>query len=54
VFLGATAGLWTVAALAVTLGAKSLDVIPMAWVRRISAAILLGFGVYSAIAAFSG
>lgn len=54
VFLGATLGLWAVAGLAVTAGAKSLAVIPMAWVRRISAAILLGFGVYSTIAAITG
>jgi Ca2+/H+ antiporter, TMEM165/GDT1 family len=54
VFLGATLGLWAVAGLAVTAGAKSLAVIPMAWVRRIGAAILLGFGVYSAIAAVTG
>lgn len=54
VFLGATLGLWVVAGLAVTAGAKSLAVIPMAWVRRISAAILLGFGAYSTIAAITG
>jgi Ca2+/H+ antiporter, TMEM165/GDT1 family len=54
VFAGATLGLWAVAALAVSVGAKSLNVIPMAWVRRISAAILLGFGIYSAVAAITG
>jgi putative Ca2+/H+ antiporter (TMEM165/GDT1 family) len=54
VFLGATLGLWAVAGLAVTAGAKSLAVIPMAWVRRISAAVLLGFAVYSTIAAIAG
>jgi len=54
VFIGATLGLWAVAALAVSLGAKSLTVIPMAWVRRISAVILLAFGAYSAIAAIAG
>jgi putative Ca2+/H+ antiporter (TMEM165/GDT1 family) len=43
-----------VAALAVSVGAKSLAVIPMAWVRRISAAILLGFAIYSAITAITG
>jgi putative Ca2+/H+ antiporter (TMEM165/GDT1 family) len=54
VFLGATLGLWAAAALAVAVGAKSLNIIPMAWVRRISAAILFGFGIYSAIAAITG
>lgn len=54
VFLGATLGLWAVAALAVSVGAKSLAVIPMTWVRRIGATILLGFGVYSAVTAITG
>jgi Ca2+/H+ antiporter, TMEM165/GDT1 family len=51
VFAGATLGLWAVAAVAVTVGAKSLRVISMAWVQRITATILLGFGIYTAIAA---
>jgi Ca2+/H+ antiporter, TMEM165/GDT1 family len=54
VFAGATLGLWAVGALAVTVGAKSLDLIPMAWVRRITAAILLTLGVFAAVAAFAG
>jgi putative Ca2+/H+ antiporter (TMEM165/GDT1 family) len=52
VFIGATLGLWAVSAFAVSLGAKSLDVIPMAWVRRITGAILLGLGIYNAVAAW--
>jgi Ca2+/H+ antiporter, TMEM165/GDT1 family len=51
VFLGATLGLWAVAAVAVSVGAKSLSVIPIPWVQRITAAILLGLGVYSAVSA---
>jgi Ca2+/H+ antiporter, TMEM165/GDT1 family len=54
VFAGATLGLWAAAALAVSIGAKSLDLIPMAWVRRITAAIMLGLGVYTALAAITG
>jgi putative Ca2+/H+ antiporter (TMEM165/GDT1 family) len=54
VFAGATLGLWAVAALAITVGAKSLSVIPMTWVRRITATILLGFGIYSAVTAITG
>lgn len=54
VFVGATLGLWTVAALAVTVGAKSLNFIPMAWVQRITAAILLALGLYTAFAALTG
>jgi putative Ca2+/H+ antiporter (TMEM165/GDT1 family) len=51
VFAGATLGLWAVAALAVSVGATSLKLIPMAWVRRITAAIMLGLAVYNAVAA---
>jgi putative Ca2+/H+ antiporter (TMEM165/GDT1 family) len=51
VFIGATLGLWAVAATAVSVGAKSLSLIPMAWVSRIAGAILLALGIYSAIAA---
>jgi putative Ca2+/H+ antiporter (TMEM165/GDT1 family) len=52
VFIGATLGLWAVAAVAVSIGAKSLSLIPMAWVSRIAGTILLALGIYSAVAAF--
>ena len=51
VFTGATLGLWAVAAIAVSIGAKSLSVIPMGWVNRIAGTILLVLGIFSAIAA---
>ena len=54
VFAGATLGLWAVAAVAVTVGGKTLDLIPMAWVQRITATILLAFGVITLIAAING
>ncbi len=54
VFVGATLGLWAVAATAVSIGAKSLNLIPMAWVSRITGTILLALGIYSAIAAARG
>jgi putative Ca2+/H+ antiporter (TMEM165/GDT1 family) len=54
VFVGAVLGLWLIAALAVNLGAKSLDLIPMAWVRRITATILLALGIYTAVTALAG
>jgi Ca2+/H+ antiporter, TMEM165/GDT1 family len=54
VFVGATLGLWAVAAVAVSVGAKSLSVIPMAWVQRITATILLGLGIFSAVGALTG
>lgn len=54
VFAGAVLGLWLVAALAINLGAKSLELIPMAWVRRITATILLALGIYTAVIAVTG
>jgi Ca2+/H+ antiporter, TMEM165/GDT1 family len=48
VFTGATLGLWAVAAVAVSVGASSLKLIPMAWIRRVTATIMLGLGVYTA------
>jgi Ca2+/H+ antiporter, TMEM165/GDT1 family len=54
VFAGATLGLWAVAALAVSVGAKSLELIPMTWVSRITATILLGLGLYTAVLAIRG
>jgi Ca2+/H+ antiporter, TMEM165/GDT1 family len=54
VFAGATLGLWAVAAVAVSVGAKTLDVIPMAWVQRITATILLAFGAITIVAAING
>ncbi len=54
VFTGATLGLWAAAGVAVVVGAKSLSIIPMAWVSRIAGTILLALGIYSAIAAIRG
>jgi Ca2+/H+ antiporter, TMEM165/GDT1 family len=54
VFVGATLGLWAVAAIVINLGAKSLNLIPMAWVRRITAVILLALSGYTAFAALTG
>jgi hypothetical protein len=39
---------------AVSVGAKSLELIPMAWVSRITATILLGLGIYTAVVAIRG
>jgi Ca2+/H+ antiporter, TMEM165/GDT1 family len=54
VFAGATAGLWAVAAIAVSIGAKSLSLIPMAWINRITGLILLALGSYAAFSAVTG
>lgn len=51
VFAGATLGLWAAAALAVNVGAKSLNVLPLALVSRITGTILLALGIYTAVAA---
>jgi putative Ca2+/H+ antiporter (TMEM165/GDT1 family) len=53
VFAGVTLGLWAVAAVAVNIGAKSLKLIPAAWVQRVTGAILLGLGAYTAVSAFA-
>ena len=53
VFAGVTLGLWAVAAVAVSIGAKTLKLIPGAWVQRITGAILLGLGAYTAVSAFA-
>ena len=52
VFAGASLGLWAIAAVAV--GAKSLQLLPLPWIRRLTATILLGFGCYAIVAAITG
>jgi Ca2+/H+ antiporter, TMEM165/GDT1 family len=54
VLTGATLGLWVATALAVVIGAKSLNVIPMSWVSRMAGVILLALGIYAAVAALRG
>jgi Ca2+/H+ antiporter, TMEM165/GDT1 family len=51
VYVGATLGLWAVAAVAIGVGAKSLRLVPMTWVQRVTATILLAFGLYTLITA---
>lgn len=50
----AVLGLWLISAHAVTPGARSLDLIPMAWIRRVTATILLALRVYTAAAVPAG
>jgi putative Ca2+/H+ antiporter (TMEM165/GDT1 family) len=52
--IGAVLALWVLAGLAIAVGAKSLDVIPMVWVRRVTAAIMLGLAAWSAWNALAG
>jgi putative Ca2+/H+ antiporter (TMEM165/GDT1 family) len=49
--IGALAALWTVAALAVVSGQGLLKVLNLATIRFVTAATLLGFGVYAAVSA---
>lgn len=51
--IGAVLALWVLAALAITIGSKSLDVIPMVWVRRVTAVIMLGLAAGTAWSALS-
>lgn len=54
VAVGAGLGLWAIAGLAIMAGSKALTRIPLTWVRRVTAAILVGFGAYTAIQAVTG
>ena len=47
--IGAVLALWLLAALAIAVGAKSLNVVPMVWVQRFTATIMLGLAVWSAV-----
>jgi len=51
VFAGATLGLWAAAAIAVNVGAKSLSLLPAAWINRITGGILLALGGYAVFSA---
>jgi putative Ca2+/H+ antiporter (TMEM165/GDT1 family) len=52
--VGAVLALWVLAVLAVTTGAKSLEVIPVVWVRRVTAVIMLGLAAWRTWAAAAG
>jgi putative Ca2+/H+ antiporter (TMEM165/GDT1 family) len=52
--IGAVLALWVLAGLAIALGAKSLDVIPMVWVRRVTAVFMLSLAVWSAWGVIAG
>jgi putative Ca2+/H+ antiporter (TMEM165/GDT1 family) len=52
--VGAALGLAAVSALAVNIGAKSLRVLPMARIQRVTGTLLLGFGIYSTVQAITG
>lgn len=52
--IGAALGLWLVSGLAVTVGARLLNHVPVLLVRRVTACILVAFAIVSAVAAVRG
>jgi putative Ca2+/H+ antiporter (TMEM165/GDT1 family) len=54
VAVGSALALAVVAGVAVTIGSKSLRLIPMHWVQRVTGTILLGFGAFSVVQAITG
>jgi putative Ca2+/H+ antiporter (TMEM165/GDT1 family) len=52
--VGAALALAAVSAVAVNVGAKSLRLLPMAWIQRVTGTVLFGFGVYSTVQAIAG
>lgn len=52
--LGAVAGLWGVALLAILGGRTLLKVLPIRWITRIAATVMVGLGAYSIVAAIAG
>jgi len=52
--VGAALALAAVSAIAVNIGAKSLRVLPMAWIQRVTGTVLFGFGIYSTVQAVTG
>jgi Ca2+/H+ antiporter, TMEM165/GDT1 family len=52
--IGALLGLWAVSALAVLVGNRLQRLVPVRWVTRIAAAILIVLGILSAIEAIRG
>lgn len=52
--IGVTVGLWTVALLAILGGNKLLKVLPIIWITRVAAAVMVVLGVVSAVSAIRG
>ena len=52
--IGAVLGLWTVALLAILGGKTLLRVLPMAWITRVAAVVMVVLGILSAVSALRG
>ena len=52
--IGATLGLWAVGLLAILFGKTLLRVLPMRWITRIAAVVLVGLGIWSSYRVITG
>ena len=52
--IGAVLGLWAVGLLAILSGKTLLRVLPMKWITRVAAAVMVGLAVYSIVKAATG
>jgi putative Ca2+/H+ antiporter (TMEM165/GDT1 family) len=52
--IGAVLGLWTVGLLAILGGKTLLRVLPIVWITRIAAVVMVALGIYSAVEAITG
>jgi putative Ca2+/H+ antiporter (TMEM165/GDT1 family) len=54
VAVGATLGLWAVGLIAILGGKSLLKLLPIKWITRVAAVIMVGFGIYSLVTAITG
>jgi putative Ca2+/H+ antiporter (TMEM165/GDT1 family) len=54
VAVGATLALWAVGLIAILGGKTLLKVLPIKWITRVAAVIMIGFGIYSLVNAITG
>lgn len=54
VAIGATLGLWAVGLLAILGGKTVLAILPLKWITRIAAVLMLALGIYSLVTAING
>lgn len=52
--IGAVLGLWAVGLLAILGGRTLLKVLPMKWITRVAAVVMVALGIYSIVAAITG
>jgi putative Ca2+/H+ antiporter (TMEM165/GDT1 family) len=52
--IGAVLGLWAVGLLAILGGKTLLRVLPIVWITRIAALVMVALGIYSAVEAITG